>query len=152
MIKRLLIALSFATVFVVVVGFALINYFYREKDEDKTPKTTYIEHLSERETRELFDELGMEFDPKPQEPNLEVPSYEAPKNDLDGFVYLDVLVKRDGSVASAEVVGAKPEGLYEDQAVKKVMASRYPVRKREGVAVAYQIDEIVEFDVAEQSK
>lgn len=77
MIKRLLISFIAGTIFVIILLSIGLQYFYRDKGEpEKTYDAVKIERLSEYETKELFERLGMEFDPKPVVPNLIIPEYE----------------------------------------------------------------------------
>ena len=154
-LKRLLLALLMASLFVVILYVVLIHRYFKAEEKEKNPDLVPIERLSERETRELFDYLGMEYDPKPKGPDLDIPDYQIPRLEYDGFVMLEVLVRKDGTVATVDVIGAKPEGLYEEQAIAEVKQNRYPVKKNNGIAVAYEIEEIVEFntdDVKKQTK
>jgi len=151
--KRMLLALFLGTIFVLVILITGAKKFYLEEEPIKIlPKSYQLDHLSEQETRELFKHLGIPWDPKPTAPDLNVPTYKPLVNDVKGFVYVNVSVNPDGSVDNAEIVGSTHAGVYEDQARTHVLTKKYQPRIENGSAIAYQTDEIVEFDLSEQAQ
>ncbi len=93
-------------------------------DEAANPRRTHaVDLLNDLERVRIRKELGLDERRKPAvrpppEP-LRMP------RQVSGFVQLEVEVGMQGEVVSAQVLGAVPEGYYEEQALEAVQDRRY---------------------------
>ncbi len=93
--------------------------------EEEGHTTTEVQMLSRIDLAEL---LGEEGDVRQRQ---ELPPIEAiepltlPRRAQAGFVQVEYVVDGKGRVVDAEVVGAAPAGIYEDQALEIVRSRRY---------------------------
>lgn len=117
------LAIGLSVVYLLAVaGLFAFGWF---DDESATPRRTHaVNLLNELERVRIREELGLDARRKPKvrpppEP-LRMP------RQVSGFVQLEVEVGTQGEVVSAEVLGAVPEGYYEQQALDVVRGRRYP--------------------------
>lgn len=101
-----------------VAGLYFSGWF--EDESTSGVQTRAIELLGEIDRVRLEDELMLA--PKPSRPPP--PPVVLPRR-VSGFVQLEVEVGTGGRVVSAKVLGAVPEGFYEEQALQEVQQRLY---------------------------
>ena len=116
-----------AAVAVVIVATLLAGglfMFGAYDPEEEAHTTTSVEMLSRIDLAEL---LGEETTPsRPQLPEMkDIEPLVIPKRTQSGFVQVEYVVDANGHVIEAEVVGAAPVGIYEDEALEIVRSRRY---------------------------
>lgn len=116
------LAIGLAVVYLLsVAGLFAFGWF---DDESAAPRSTQaVDLLNEIERVRIRKELGLDTRRKPTvrpppEP-LRMP------RQVSGFVQLEVEIGMQGEVVSAEILGAVPEGYYEQQALDTVRGRRY---------------------------
>lgn len=93
-------------------------------DQTASPRRTHaVDLLNDLERVRIRDELGLDQRRKPEERPPPEP-LRLPRQ-VSGFVQLEVEVGTRGEVVSAQVLGAVPEGYYEEQALEAVRTRRY---------------------------
>jgi TonB family protein len=112
-------------------------------DRDEGHHAVDVHILSSSERLDLAKQLGEGDDRRrPVLPPLEdIPPLEIPKRSESGFVQVEVVVDKDGSVIDAEVIRAVPSGVFEDQALEMIRTRGY------GPGDAGTRTEIVDFTV-----
>ncbi len=93
-------------------------------DKPSTERRTHVvELLSGLDRARLKDELGL--DQRRARPAPAAPKPVILPRQVSGFVQLEVEVGPQGKVLDARILGAVPEGYYEQQALEEVRARRY---------------------------
>lgn len=114
--------LGTAIVYVLAVaGLFAFGWFDEKKSE--APRTHLVELLSSVDRVRLKDELGLDKRRTPPPPSAPKP-LRLPRQ-VSGFVQIEVEVGTRGEVLDAQVVGAVPEGYYEEQALNLVRGRQY---------------------------
>ena len=167
---RFLIALIFATIFVLSLAFLGIQHFYPKEESYRVPiKTFKLDHLTEQETRELFAELNIPWDPKPIKPNLDIPTYqgvnkanahsdqtsvtdnvlETPDVTISEkiAVLADITVNPDGSVGEVFILGGNDDGKFTQQIKTQIQEQNFEPKIENGEAVEYQFEEVIELEI-----
>lgn len=108
---------------------------------DAARRTQVVDLLSEVERVQVRKELGLDQrrireTPAPPQP-LRVP------HRVSGFVQLEIEVGAGGEVVNARVLGAVPEGYYEEQALELVQQRAY----EPAPLGTYRITEVVPFSL-----
>ena len=148
---RLLIALICATIFVLSLTFLGIQRFYPVEKVHRVPfKVFKLDHLTEQETRELFAELNIPWDPKPERPNLEIPVYPNSNQAEKISVLADIMVNPDGSVGDVYILGGNADGKYTQLVKAQIQQQSFEPKIVNGEAVQHQIEEIIELDIAKK--
>lgn len=149
---RMLVCSVIASVLVLAMAAVGVRWFYdREEHEESTLRmmeqinlTTMSETPGgedrERDARRDFVRDG------PGERDAP-PSVEIPERRVSGFVQVEFTVFPDGSVEDVEVVGAQPEGVYEDQARQRVRGRDYTGQVSPAEEDGERRTEIVDFTV-----
>ena len=116
------VAVAVVIVSVLLVGGLYLFGAYEPQEEAHT--ATSVEMLSRIDLAEL---LGEETTRKrPQLPAMEdIKPLVIPRRTQSGFVQVEYVVDANGRVTEAQVVGAAPAGIYEDEALEIVRSRRY---------------------------
>ncbi|WP_406672133.1 TonB family protein [Natronospira sp.] len=150
---RMLISAVIATVLVLTMAAVGVRWFYdRDEQEENTVElidriglTTMFETPGqedrEREARREFVREGPREVERPEE------TVELPERQVTGFVQVEFTVYPDGSIEDAEVVGARPAGVYEEQALQRVQARDFSGQVSPAEQDGERRTEIVEFTV-----
>ena len=72
---------------------------------------------------------------------------DAARNNITGWVQLEVLVNPDGSVRSARVLDSKPKGLFEASAVQAVLRWKFKPKVVNGLPVEQKGAQKIEFNL-----
>lgn len=113
------LVLGLAIVYLLALGGLYAFGWFDEKTSGQR-RTHAIELLGEIERVRLKDELGL--DQRRARPAPPPPRPVAMPRQVSGFVQLEVEVGSAGEVLDVQVVGAVPEGYYEQQALEVVRA------------------------------
>jgi hypothetical protein len=150
---RILISMVVATAFVLTMTALGVRWFYEPEREGEAtyrlierieliggddPKLA--ERRRERQ-REFVREGAREREAPPP------PVVERPEREVRGFVQVEFTVLPDGSIENFEVVGAHPEGVYEDRARARVEARDYAGTVSPIETDGRRISEVVQFSV-----
>jgi TonB family protein len=116
------VAVAVVIVSILLVGGLYLFGAYEPQEEAHT--ATSVEMLSRIDLAEL---LGEETTRKrPQLPAMEdIKPLVIPRRTQSGFVQVEYVVDANGRVTEAQVVGAAPVGIYEDEALEIVRSRRY---------------------------
>jgi protein TonB len=78
-----------------------------------------------------------------------VPAYPrmARQAKIEGYVVLDLIIRPDGSVASAKVIEGKPPRLFDEAAINAVKNWKFQPRMVGGVAQEQHARQTVKFDL-----
>jgi TonB family protein len=113
-----------AVVIVTVLLVAGLYLFGAYDPEEEAHTATRVEMLSRIDLAELLGKKTTRS--RPQLPAMEdIVPLVIPKRTQSGFVQVEYVVDANGHVIEAEVVGAAPVGIYEDQALEIVRSRRY---------------------------
>ena len=116
------VAVALIIVTILLVGGLYMFGAYDAKEKSHT--TTSVEMISRIDLAELLGEDTNRR--RPQLPTLEnIEPLVIPKRTQSGFVQVEYVVDENGHVIEAEVVGAAPVGIYEDEALEIVRSRRY---------------------------
>ncbi|MCP1728387.1 TonB family protein [Natronospira proteinivora] len=150
---RMLICVLIASVVVLTMAAVGVRWFY-DRDQQEESAAEFIEQVGltglfdgpggserERDARREFVRQG------PQERERPTPAVEVPEREITGFVQVEFTVFPDGRVDEVEVVGARPEGIYEEQALQQVEAADYTGQVSPAEEDGERRTEIVEFTV-----
>jgi protein TonB len=122
-----------------------------EADDDEVPDTVTIAETDlvidsfvpppPPDEGEIVDFFALESPPTPQKQVEAAYPDLAKKGQVEGRVLVEVIIGIDGSVESAKVVAAEPEGFFEDAALAAAKQWRFsPAMQRDKpVRVRYQI-------------
>ncbi len=128
---------------VILVGmFALfgVNTYF-----EKPPINQVTAFRVEKATQAELDVIRQIESPETvREPEPEPDVFER-NRERDGFVQVQFDVTDKGRAQNVIIVGAMPEGYFEEQAVRKIEQLRYVPERVDGKAVASTRTEIVEF-------
>jgi protein TonB len=72
---------------------------------------------------------------------------DAARNNITGWVQLEVLVNPDGTVRSARVLDSKPKGLFEAAAVQAVLRWKFKPKVVNGLPVQQKGSQKIEFNL-----
>ncbi|MGI9265160.1 MAG: TonB family protein [Gammaproteobacteria bacterium] len=113
-----------ATIIVTTLLAGGLWMFGAYEPEEEAHTSTRVEMLSRIDLAELLgEETGRQ---RPQLPAMEdIEPLVIPRRTQSGFVQVEYVVDANGRVVEAEVVGAAPVGVYEDQALEIVRSRRY---------------------------
>lgn len=143
------LTVSFLVACVLVFAATGLIVLATDDEEPESPALTEVvsgtgvDVLSPEQTRHLLRrEKGRLETPEP--PRAPPPP---PLRNINGFVQLEFTVNPDGSVSDVRVVGAVPEGHYEEQAKAIVRGRRYTPEYVEGEPVPRRETEVIEFTV-----
>ncbi len=137
-------AIASVIVFLLLVGSLYVSGAYEKRDGPRAQRVDLLSETERLDLAELFGEPAPNERPKLPE-LVDIPPLELPSPPQTGFVQVEVLVDEQGRVASAEVVGATHEGVFEEQALAIVRARRYAPRPDGGVD---RRTEIVDYTIA----
>lgn len=144
--RTLRLIASFVVAFVLVgtlVSLAIDRYQRGEKVA--SVKAYQIERLSPAE-RDAILRLLAESDAAPEPPAPPpAPEFSLPERTAPGFVQLEYSVQPDGSATDIRVVGAVPEGRYDDAARAMVAGRRYAPNVIDGQPVESVRSEVITF-------
>ena len=116
------IAVAVVIVTTLLVGGLYLFGAYDPEEEAHT--ATSVEMLSRIDLAELLGEESTRS--RPQLPAMEeIPPLVIPQRTQSGFVQVEYVIDANGRVIEAEVVGAAPVGVYEDEALEIVRSRRY---------------------------
>lgn len=114
--------LGTAVVYVLALG-GLYAFGWFDEKTSLEPGAHLVELLSGVDRIRLKDELGL--DQRKARPIPPAPKPVLLPRQVSGFVQLEVEVGTRGEVLDARVVGAVPEGYYEEEALELVRGQRY---------------------------
>jgi len=117
-------SLVLGTAIVYVLSLAgLYAFGWFDERTSVEPRTHVVELLSSIDRVRLKDELGL--DKRRARPAPPAPKPVMLPRQVSGFVQIEVEVGSLGEVLDARVVGAVPEGYYEEQALEVVRGRQY---------------------------
>jgi|GEM_PF-3594222 len=150
---RMFVCMLIASVLVLTMAAVGVRWFY-DRDDQEENTTRFFEQVGltglfdgpdgeerEREARREFVREGPREVERPAEP------VELPERQVSGFVQVEFTVLPDGSVEDVEVVGARPAGIYEDQARQQVEGADYTGQVSPAEEDGERRTEVVEFTV-----
>lgn len=134
---------SFALGLVVVYSLLVFGLRIFGFGEESGParQTRVVELMNEIERVRLRDELGL--NQRRARPEPPPPPPVIVQRQVSGFVQIEVEVGTGGEVLDAEVVGAMPEGYYEERALEEVRRRRY----EPAPLGSYRQSEVVPFSI-----
>ena len=116
------VAVAVVIVSVLLVGGLYLFGAYEPQEEAHT--ATSVEMLSRIDLAELLGEDTTRK--RPQLPAMaDIKPLVIPRRTQSGFVQVEYVVDANGRVTEAQVVGAAPAGIYEDEALEIVRSRRY---------------------------
>lgn len=104
-------------------------------------RTHVVELLSKVDRVRLKDELGL--DQRRARPAPPAPKPVVLPRQVSGFVQLELEIGPKGEVLDARILGAVPQGYYEEQALETVRARRY----EPAPIGSYRQSEVVPFNI-----
>lgn len=144
-------ALICAIIFVLSLTFLGIQYFYPTEEVYRVPSKVFkLDHLTVQETKELFAELNIPWDPKPERPSLNIPSYPDLNQSEEVSVLADITINPDGSVSDVLILSGNAEGKYTQQVKAHIQQYNFEPKIVNGKAVEYQIEEIIKLDLSKK--
>ncbi|MCG8436170.1 MAG: energy transducer TonB [Gammaproteobacteria bacterium] len=145
MLLRLGISAIFATAGVLTLLVVGVSYYQPDFEDPVSASLRHVDVVDVSRDPELLESLRSE--------GLEVPVRRAPEppplpeRQISGFVQLSYTVNPDGTVSDVRVLGAVPRGVYENEATAQVSRQMRAPSYENGVAVAREVTEVVEFTV-----
>ncbi len=149
LVLRLIVSSIAAFAVVVTLMAVAISIFYDGRDEERIVHHP-VDLLTGVERVEVGELLGEDWDPDrrrlPQ--RIEAPPTVLPPRSVSGFVQLEFEVDSKGRVGDVDIVGATPQGYFEEQARAIVESRTYAPTLENGRPVASRRSELVDFTVA----
>ena len=149
LVLRLIVSSIAAFAVVVTLMAVAISIFYDGRDEERIVHHP-VDLLTGVERVEVGELLGEDWDPDrrrlPQ--RIEAPPTVLPPRSVSGFVQLEFEVDSNGRVGDVDIVGATPQGYFEEQARAIVESRTYAPTLENGRPVASRRSELVDFTVA----
>lgn len=149
MLMLRLVVSSIAAFAVVVTLLAVgVSVFYEGRDEERIVHHP-VDLLTGVERVELGELLGEDWDPDRRRlpERIEAPPTVLPPRSVSGFVQLEFEVDSEGRVGDVDIVGATPQGYFEEQARAIVESRSYAPALENGRPVASRRSELVDFTV-----
>lgn len=145
---RLIVSAVVAIVFVGTLATVGVRVFYEDRDDDVILHHS-VKLLTGLERIEMGRRLGEDWDPNRRRlpaPIDAPPPLLAPRS-VSGFVQLEFEVDPQGRVTEVDIVGATPQGYFEEQARALVESRIYAPNYENGRPVASKRTELVDFTV-----
>jgi TonB family protein len=148
---RLFICMLVASVLVFMMAAVGVRWFY-DPDSQGESTAEFMERVNLTSVRDVPGAEERRRDsqreyvregPRDNAP----PPVELPERRVSGFVQVEYTVFPDGTVESVEVVGAQPEGFYEDRALQRVQGRDYSGQVSPAEQDGERRTEIIEFTV-----